>query len=242
MNEETISTTPSTTLSFSEIFLTGGPVMYILLALSVLATATILLKFYQFQHVGLNRKNKLKQGFSSWKNNDKANAVQVLSSTNHPIAVVCRYAMTELKNPQVDMPKVREEVARIGNHQINSLNKGNWLLELIAMVSPLIGLYGTVLGMIQAFKALELAGNQVNPAILSGGIWVALLTTAAGLAVAIPVLMIFKWIERNIAQTGEEMEDYVTQLFTQSDFSANQPITANSDKASTAQTASLANA
>lgn len=71
-----------------------------------------------------------------------------------------------------------------------------------------------VLGMIEAFQRLEQAGSQVDPAILSGGIWVALLTTAAGLTVAIPAVMALNWLERVIERFGHRMEDAVTQVFT----------------------------
>jgi len=82
-------------------------------------------------------------------------------------------------------------------------------------VAPLLGLFGTVLGMIEAFRKLAEAGNQVNPAILSGGIWEALLTTAVGLAVAIPVVVLCNWFERRVERVGHEMESLVTQVFTQ---------------------------
>jgi biopolymer transport protein ExbB len=68
--------------------------------------------------------------------------------------------------------------------------------------------------MIQAFQRLEMAGSQVDPAILSGGIWQALLTTAAGLIVAIPVVLAHAWLERKVERCGHGMEDAVTQLFT----------------------------
>ena len=87
-------------------------------------------------------------------------------------------------------------------------------LELIATLSPLLGLLGTVLGMIEAFRQLEVAGNQVDPAILSGGIWQALLTTAVGLVVAIPVVLAHAWLERKVERCGHLMEDAVTQVFT----------------------------
>jgi biopolymer transport protein ExbB len=60
------------------------------------------------------------------------------------------------------------------------------VLELISTIAPLLGLLGTVLGMIAAFQALQESGSRADPAILAGGIWEALLTTAAGMAVAIP--------------------------------------------------------
>jgi biopolymer transport protein ExbB len=81
-------------------------------------------------------------------------------------------------------------------NQIQRLSFGLRPLEVIATVAPLLGLFGTVLGMIEAFKAMEAAGAQVDPAVLSGGIWQALLTTAVGLGVAIPVSLIHSLFER----------------------------------------------
>ena len=69
------------------------------------------------------------------------------------------------------------------------------LLDIIAQIAPLLGLFGTVLGMIAAFQALQDAGTQVDPSLLAGGIWVALTTTAAGLAVAMPTSLIHSWLE-----------------------------------------------
>jgi biopolymer transport protein ExbB len=87
-------------------------------------------------------------------------------------------------------------------------------LEIIATLSPLLGLLGTVLGMITAFQQMEGAGNQVDPSVLSGGIWQALLTTAVGLAVAIPVVTLQSWLERKVERIAHNMNDAVTQVFT----------------------------
>ena len=69
-------------------------------------------------------------------------------------------------------------------------------LEIIAQVSPLVGLLGTVIGMIDSFNELELGGSLVDPSILAGGIWTALLTTAMGLIVAIPALISHYFFEK----------------------------------------------
>ena len=71
-------------------------------------------------------------------------------------------------------------------------------LEIISQVSPLIGLLGTVVGMIDSFNELELGGSLVDPSILAGGIWTALLTTAMGLLVAIPALVSHYFFEKKI--------------------------------------------
>ena len=68
--------------------------------------------------------------------------------------------------------------------------------------------------MIDAFRQMEAAGSNVNPAILSGGIWVALLTTAVGLAVAIPAVAMLNWLERIVERAAHTMDDAVTRLFT----------------------------
>ena len=87
-------------------------------------------------------------------------------------------------------------------------------MELISTIAPLIGLLGTVLGMIAAFQALQDSGNQADPAVLAGGIWEALLTTAAGMAVAIPASMALTWFESVADRVQADMEDAATRVFT----------------------------
>jgi biopolymer transport protein ExbB len=111
--------------------------------------------------------------------------------------------------------KVREEAWRYGSDILESLRALFRPLEVIATLAPLLGLFGTVLGMIEAFRQLQSAGNQVNPSILSGGIWEALLTTAVGLAVAIPVVAVLSWMERRVDRVAYELESIVTQVFTE---------------------------
>lgn len=91
-----------------------------------------------------------------------------------------------------------QELAAFASKELHELRNGMRLLELIASAAPLIGLLGTVIGMIEAFKQLETAGSQVDPSMLSGGIWQALLTTAAGLVVALPALTAWHMFDRKI--------------------------------------------
>jgi biopolymer transport protein ExbB len=87
-------------------------------------------------------------------------------------------------------------------------------LATIASLSPLLGLLGTVIGMIKSFSQIELHGGSVNASLLAGGIWEALLTTAAGLVVAIPCLLFYnlfqgkvEWVESQLASLGKELKD-----------------------------------
>ena len=81
-------------------------------------------------------------------------------------------------------------------------------------MAPLIGLLGTVMGMIQAFRQLQAAGDRVSPAVLSGGLWEALLTTAGGLAVAIVALVAFNYLDRRVERLQQRMESALTALLT----------------------------
>ncbi|MEC9434087.1 MAG: MotA/TolQ/ExbB proton channel family protein, partial [Pseudomonadota bacterium] len=96
-------------------------------------------------------------------------------------------ALRALHRDGLSEAHAREAAAREGRETLHAVQSGSRALELIATVSPLLGLLGTVLGMIEAFRQLQEAGGGADPSILAGGIWEALLTTAMGMAVAIPV-------------------------------------------------------
>ena len=85
-------------------------------------------------------------------------------------------------------------------------------LEIIAQVSPLVGLLGTVIGMIDSFNELELGGSLVDPSILAGGIWTALLTTAMGLIVAIPALISHYFFEKKLSNSLQLANAFLTKL------------------------------
>jgi len=85
-------------------------------------------------------------------------------------------------------------------------------LEIISQVSPLIGLLGTVIGMIDSFNELELGGSLVDPSILAGGIWTALLTTAMGLLVAIPALVAHYFFEKRISYLHESYSIFLFKI------------------------------
>ena len=87
-------------------------------------------------------------------------------------------------------------------------------LQVIAAIAPLLGLLGTVFGMIEAFQQMEIAGKNVDPSILSGGIWEALLTTAFGLAIAIPALAAYHLFENKISNTRDNINDTVVRTNT----------------------------
>ncbi|GJL78909.1 MAG: biopolymer transporter ExbB [Nitrospinaceae bacterium] len=103
--------------------------------------------------------------------------------------------------------KMEEELSEVGQEEINKHNRYLRGLEVIASITPLMGLLGTVIGMVQAFSKVAEHKGIVDPSLLAGGIWEALLTTAAGLSVAIPTMVMLHFFNRrteNISFTLEK--------------------------------------
>lgn len=209
-----LAATPAMMERLAALVEAGGPVVLILLAMSVLALAIILLKLWQFRAVRMGERRAAREALALYRAGRAGDALAVAGGSRSPVAQALARA---IRGQQRQLPegRVREEVVRWGGDVLERLRHWFRPLEVIGSLAPLLGLFGTVLGMIDAFSQLEKAGNQVNPAILSGGIWEALLTTAVGLAVAIPVVAVLNWLERKVDRLAHEMDDVVTQVFTE---------------------------
>ena len=108
----------------------------------------------------------------------------------------------------------RDETARVARGALMDAGSGLRALDLIATIAPLVGLLGTVLGMIDAFQALQDSGARADPSALAGGIWEALLTTAAGMAVAIPASMALSWFDSINDRLAHDFDDLATRILT----------------------------
>ena len=192
----------------------GGPVIVILLVMSIVAVTITIVKLYQFRSARLGDMRAIREALSLHRAGRSREALRMLAAIRNPMAVVLKLAIRGQMNDDFTETMVREEVVRVGADILEKLRIYLRPLEVIASLAPLLGLFGTVLGMIEVFRRLEEAGNQVNPSILSGGIWEALLTTAMGLAVAIPTVVVINWFDRILDRFGHEMEGAVSQVFT----------------------------
>lgn len=165
----------------------GGPVVLLLGVLSVLVLTVVLYKLWQFTAARVGGHRSLKSAVQAWDAGDRTAARDHLDRSRSYLRPVMDMAMSG----QQDADRLDAEAeARFAR-----LESGFRLLDSVAQLAPLLGLFGTVLGMISAFQALQDAGDQVDPSILAGGIWVALLTTAVGLAVAMPTTVVLSWLE-----------------------------------------------
>ena len=155
---------------------------------------------------------------NTWLANNHDDAYESINKINDPESEVISFAMYQLlkhKKLTVKLESdIREEIVRLSDERINYYSSNLNSLQVIATIAPLLGLLGTVFGMIEAFQQMEMAGKNVDPSVLSGGIWEALLTTAVGLSVAIPIV-VFESYFRNVVETFKNnIESAVTKVLT----------------------------
>ena len=187
-----------------------GIVVWVLLLMSVTALSVILMKLWQFVRSKPETMNSIETSLARWRNGDHSDAVSAVEEKDFASEVVL-FVMRELLAGRVDLEVIKEEAERLAIAKLNDLRAMLPALESIGTLSPLLGLLGTVLGMIDAFQAMEAAGMQADPSVLSGGIWQALITTAMGLGVAIPSMIAYIWFDRKVHRVATKIDDTMTQ-------------------------------
>ncbi|MDX1743420.1 MAG: MotA/TolQ/ExbB proton channel family protein [Ruegeria sp.] len=189
----------------------GGPAIWAISALSVVTLTLILWKTWRLALVGAWSHGKAIDAVEAFERGDKAQALGFVEGRR---GIRSRVVETTLRSfESLPEDSVREETIRVAKRELASARVGLGALELISTIAPLLGLLGTVLGMIAAFQALQAAGSKADPALLAGGIWEALLTTAAGMAVAIPASASLTWFEAVIERMRRDVEDNATRIF-----------------------------
>lgn len=189
----------------------GGPAIWAIAALSVITVTLILWKIWRLALIGAWSKGRAGQAVAAFENGDAEQARAIVRGRLGVRSKVMDATVSAVA--QLPEDKARETAARIAKNELAGAGTGLRALELIATIAPLLGLLGTVLGMIAAFQALQEAGNRADPALLAGGIWEALLTTAASMAVAIPASAALTWFEAVIDRIRRDLEDGITRIF-----------------------------
>lgn len=195
----------------------GGPVVVILGLLSIISLTVFLFKVWQFLWMGIGRHNTAQMAVTLWVKGEEKQALSLVQSNGRRRSVatklVCQALQGMLFHPDKN-ELVREDLDRIAGQQLTKARQKIRLLEITGQVAPLLGLFGTVIGMIEAFQAMQKAGASIDPSVLAGGIWVALLTTAVGLAVAIPSSLFANWFESRLEREEHAIEMFVTSILT----------------------------
>ena len=189
----------------------GEPIMFLLVAMSVGSLTLIVVKVVQLWPVTSGGTAR-DAAMALWSGGDRHGAIAALP-TRAPADRVLKAGMEAL-HAGMAPTLVEGDLARRGNDEVATLSSGLRLLDLISMIAPLLGLLGTVLGMVQSFQDLSLAQGSANASVLAGGIWLALLTTAAGLVVAIPAAVGASLLTGRVDSAALKIESAVGQLLT----------------------------
>lgn len=195
-----------------EIVSKGGWVAYLLIALSVYALGIVMFKLYQFSSSGVFNTGFIDRVMAHVKRGELTDASALLAREAGPVARIMRVAIECILNRQMSMKSRESEISRIGAGELRYLESHMRGLEMSATVAPLIGLMGTVIGMIKAFSKLSEAGSRIDPSMLAGGIWEALVTTVGGLMVAVPALAAYYLIDAVVERVRATMRDVTIQV------------------------------
>lgn len=190
-----------------DLIIGGGAITILLAAMSLVATAIILFKGMQFYRMGRWQTAQTDTLLGSLEAGDIPLVISAAGSSRHPVGILLNNMARQLSKPEQDLSLTRIESERTATRIFNDLNAYLRGLDVIASLAPLIGLLGTVLGMIEAFQGLQGAGMRADPAVLAGGIWNALLTTAAGLVVAIPASAFLSYFDGKVQKTQADVID-----------------------------------
>lgn len=197
---------------FEVIFVKGGWVMIPIIGLSIYALGVVLFKIYQFQNAGVMNTGFIDRVMMHVKRGELTDASTLLAREKGPVARIMRVAIECIINRDMSMKSRESEIARIGSSEMRYLESHLRGLEMTFTAAPLLGLLGTVLGMVRAFSKLSEAGSRIDPSMLAGGIWEALITTAGGLCVAVPALAAYYIIDAVIERVRATMKDVVIQI------------------------------
>lgn len=192
----------------------GGPILWVIAALSVATLGFILWKIWRLVLLGAWSGAASERAVRQWTAGEGAAALAMVAERSGLRARLVRAAIEARQDPALDDPRAREETTRIARAELARAGSGLRMLDLVVTIAPLLGLLGTVLGMIDAFQTLQTKGARADAAALAGGIWEALLTTAAGMSVAIPASVALSWFESVVDRVRSDMEDLATQVFT----------------------------
>lgn len=187
-----------------EIFQKGGPLMYPILLCSVLGLGIFLERMVTYARTRRGTEGLVRDVESLAAQGQIQEALVVCQRSGTPLARIFIAALRSAGRPR---DQVKVAVEEVGAREAAPLERYLGLLGTIATISPLLGLLGTVLGMIRAFTVIALQGAG-TPATLGGGISEALITTAAGLTVAIPTILLHKYLSSRVDRMILEMEEF----------------------------------
>lgn len=193
-------------MNLTEMILKGGPVVWILAAYSSIGLAIVLERYFLFL-----RMKKLPMALWPQLDSllDTPSAAQHAKALKGPEGLIVRNILQAAKAGVKDLKSVGN---RIRAQELQRMEFGLRTLGILGNTAPLLGLLGTITGMIKAFIVIEEAGGKVDAQALAGGIWEAMITTGVGLAVAIPLLILLHFLEGVVERRAQSMENCISLM------------------------------
>jgi len=192
------------------LFIKGGFLMWPIALCSIVSLTVILEKFYYFHKTRPKAKNLPERVHLLLKSNKVDDAI---SAANEDKSFLGRFLCVGLKVMNQPIEEKQKILRRAGSRELEEADARLRVLSVIGNISTLLGLTGTVTGMIQTFMKIEKIGGIAEVAVLAGGIWEALLTTAAGLFVAIPTLIFYHYFEGVVDNRAIQMKNIASDIF-----------------------------
>lgn len=191
---------------YEELFIKGGPVVWILAGYSLIGISIVLDRYFLYL-----RQRRLPKGFTSYLNSllDRRDAETIVQELKGPEARLIQAVVEADSEGVKDLHGVG---SRIRSTEMQRMETGLPTLGLLGNTAPLLGLLGTITGMIKAFMVIEQAGGKVDAQALAGGIWEAMITTGVGLAVAIPLLIMLHFLEGAVERRVQSMDSCLSLL------------------------------
>ena len=187
----------------------GGPTIYPLIACSIIVFAVVLERLFYFRKIKNNNFRMFKKIELMIIEGEITKAAHELKNERGPVAKIVAAGLAHYGQ---ERPVIEEHIRVAGDHETHKLEKNLSILDIIASISPLLGLLGTVLGIIDSFNILGATAGMAAPSQLSVGIAAALISTAVGLIIAIPAMLCYSYFVNLVYQQTKEMNKWSVDL------------------------------
>ena len=190
----------------TDIFDKGGIIVWVLAAYTFIALTILFERLIHFTFIGKPKRSEEKQLLEALRSGQPET---VVAEMRGPEGRLLQGILAAWKEGIHDLNRV---AIRLGSFELVRMERGFRTLSFLGNTAPLLGLLGTIIGMIKAFMVIEQAGGQVDAQALAGGIWEAMITTGVGLSVAIPLLILLHFLEGSVDRRAQSMERCIALL------------------------------
>ncbi len=195
--------------SFFDLLVKGGWTMIPIGLLSVLAVYVFVERMMALKRADSNPERLMRQVRDYVQSGDLSGAIGYCRAQDTPASRIIQSGLERVGRPIVE---IREAVQSAGRQEAYVLERHMDLLASAAALAPMLGFLGTVIGLIEAFQSIQYVEGSISPALLANGMWEAMITTAAGLAVGIPALFAYNFLFNRIRHTVNDLERTATDF------------------------------